>query len=423
MQLNGAYMNKKILIISNEPLSNISSNGRTLKNFLLDIPREQLAQFYLHGVPDDGACSSFFKVSDSDALNALLMRNKRADNASVKLQENGTKKDVKKNCRTMVIRDIVWRSYRWWNKDFNRFINDFAPDVILLQAGDAPFMYAIALRIAKKYKLPIIMYNSEEYVLKKWMYNSAKNTPLWHFLLQKRLKAVYKCFMKRVNFCIYNTEYLEEKYQVRYPHSGKSCALYTVSELEALPDKSKGKDFSLLYCGNLGVGRVDTLCEMAQVLHRIDSGAHLDIYGKIPDEESERKLYSNPNVRYGGVVPYDVIPGLMSKASMLIHCENAERLENLRGAFSTKIADSLASGRPFLVYATRDYPFVQYLEKYDCAHIAADIGELEDVLKKCISDSSFKDKYIENALSVAKEKHSIRKNCNCVVEILNAIEG
>ena len=103
----------------------------------------------------------------------------------------------------MVIRDIVWRSYRWWNKDFNKFINDFAPDVVMLQAGDAPFMYAIALKIAKKYKLPIVMYNSEEYVLKEWMYSSAKNTPFWHYVLQRRLKTVYKRFMKQAAFCIY----------------------------------------------------------------------------------------------------------------------------------------------------------------------------------------------------------------------------
>ena len=415
-------MNKRILILSHEPLSNKSSNGRTLRNFFLNYPREQIAQFYLHGVPDDEVCANFFRVSDRDALNSFLLKKK--ENKNIRDEKDachGEVKKVNKNCKTMVLRDIVWRSYRWWGKSFTSFIDNFAPEVLLLQAGDAPFMFAIALRIAKKYKVPIVIYNSEDYVLKDKIYSKAVKNSFWHKWHQSRLRKIYKKIMQKVSFCIYSTEYLEEKYQEKFPHKGKSCALYTVSELETLPDDSKDRTFTLLYCGNLGVGRVDPLCDLAKALYRVEPSARLDICGRFPDEESKQKLCANPNVSYGGVVSYDEVPKLMSKASMLVHCENKERLENLRGAFSTKIADSLASGRPFLVYAIKEYPFVKYLEKYKCAHIVSDESELEFVLRKCIDDCDYRNKHVKNACNIAKLKHSAQQNCLQLEKILNDI--
>ena len=412
-------MKKKVMIISNEPLSNTSSNGRTLRNFFLDFPKEQIAQFYIHGEPDGGVCSSYYQVSDRDALNAVLFR--KPERKLSKEMPSGASREpkrYKKNCRTMLIRDIVWRSYRWWKKDFNKFIKDFAPDVVLLQAGDAPFMYAIALKISKKRKIPVVMYNSEAYVLKEKMYSDVKKYSIWHMSLHRRLKRIYKKLMQKVNFCIYSTEYLEEKYQKKYPHPGKSCTLYTVSELPLLEDTSDKNKFSLLYCGNLGVGRVRPLDEMAKVLFEVDPNAMLKVYGKFVNEEDKMLLCSNPNVFYGGTVPYDEVPKLMSNASMLIHCENAERLDDLRGAFSTKIADSLACGRPFLVYATREYPFVQYLEKYNCAHIATHIEELKNILMKNFTDEAYRTKYVQNALNVAQSNHSVIVNSKQFLKIL-----
>ena len=106
---------------------------------------------------------------------------------------------------------------------------------------------------------------------------------------------------------------------------------------------------------------------------------------------------------------------------MLLHCENPDRVTNLKHAFSTKIADLLASGRPFLVYASDEYPFVQYLKKNNCAHIASTPNELMDTIKLCISDKQYRYKYVDNAVRVANEKHNFRKNSDIFRAILNIV--
>lgn len=406
-------MDVRILIVSNDALSDCNANGRTMKNLIFSISKENLAQFYIHGTPDADACAHYFGVSDTDALSAFLHK-KKTPTAS---QTATPGKKHARNYRNLVLRNMVWQSMQWQTKAFTDFLETFRPEIVLLQAGDAPFMYKIARRIAKKYAAKLVMFNTENYVLKKRMYAARPNDNLfWHGILMRSLKRQYKKFMDRADYCIYNTEHLEECYQTAYPHPGKSAVFYTVSEMPALPAK-EDETFSLLYCGNLGVGRVAPLCQMAEVLYKVAPDARLDIYGSFANEDEKALLCALPNVYYGGIVPYSQIPELMQKASLLVHCENPERLENLKGAFSTKIADSLACGRPFLVYADRAYPFVQYLMKYDCAHIAATPEELKSVLQQCIGDRDYRYRFIPNALKTAKTNHNSSNNCEKITDV------
>lgn len=418
--MNAEPFDGRILVVANECFSGGSSNGRTMMNLLRGIPSEQLAQFYLHGTPDTDFCKRYFCVSDKDALCAFLHMKPLMNTEDSAKTGPSTRfeKKVIRSCRNLVLRNTVWMSYRWWDERFAKFLEEFAPTVVVLQAGDMPFMFAIARRIAKSRKIPLILYNSESYVLKDKLYSGVSKRSFWHKILQNNLKREYKKIMSIARYCIYSTEYLESRYQERYPHPGRSTTLYTVSEMPLLPEIKERQEFHLLYCGNLGVGRAEALAETAKVLYETDRRAVLDVYGKFVSKEDEAAVCGNPNVRYGGVIPYSEIPYQMSRSDMVFHCENNDRLYNLRGAFSTKIADSLASGRPFLVYASREYPFVQYLERNKSAHIAETPEELAKVLSRCMEDDSYRKQYVENGVQLAGEKHSIAANCSRMCEIL-----
>ena len=397
-----------------------------MANLLAAFSPNELAQFYLHGAPDFLLCANYYRVSDHDALAAFKSVRPYRKSGLVTAAETAPatgksgSKAYSHNCRNMVLRDIVWESFRWWNTAFDAFLNEFSPTAVLLQAGDAPFMYRIARTIAKKRKIPLLMYNSEGYVLKEVLYSSASKKDPWHNALQRRLRREYRRFMDATDFCFYITEYLEGCYQDKYPHPGKSLALYTPSEMPTLEDKS-GKPFRLLYCGNLGVGRIAPLCEVARILSEVNGDATLDIYGRFVSEEDEKGLCAYPNVRYFGVIPYAEIPRVMSEANLLLHVENPDRLVNLRHAFSTKIADSLASGRPFLVYASREYPFVQYLEKHSAAHIAEGETELAEVLRLCVEDKIALGSHVPAAVALARENHSIERNAARLKEIIESL--
>ena len=407
---------KNILIFSNNAFSKINSNGRTLMNLLSKIPSKNLAQFYISGIPDEKFCSKYFHVSDKDALNSFLHKHKK-DISPLKIVNENEYKKPKKNLKNIILRDIVWQSLCWWNREFENFLKSFKPDIILLQAGDCAFMYAIARKTAKECNAKLIMFNTESYVLKKRIYAGTSEKAFFHKIVMQNLKYQYKLFMEKADFCIYNMEELENVYQKKYEHFGKSCSIYNSSELYNLPDNSNDT-FSLLYCGNLGVGRDKPLDELAKILYEVDAKAKFDIYGKFTDENIKNKVCSNKNVIYHGFVEYSEIPRLMSNASMVIHCENDNRIDNLKYAFSTKIADCIVSTRPFLVYASKEYPFVKYLENNKCAHIASNNNELKEILKKCITDKDYRNKYEKNAREIAIRNHDLEKNSIKFKEII-----
>ena len=246
-----------------------------------------------------------------------------------------------------------------------------------------------------------------------------EDTMFWHNILMGSLKRQYRKFMNRVDLCVYGTEYLEQIYQERYPHPGKSIACYTGTDMQDCSGFAKqAQAFSLVYCGNLGVGRVPVLSMVAQTLKEVEPNAKLVIYGKFANEEDRRQLCAYENVDFRGFVSYEEIPRALGEGSMVIHCENNDRLENLKTAFSTKIADSLACGKPFLVVASREYPFVQYLADNHSAHIVQDPGELSRILRLCIEDPAYRDQYIPNAKALACKNHSAMENSRKLMEIL-----
>ena len=417
----------RLLVISNNALSNNQSNGRTLMNFLGCFEPSELAQFYINGVPDANFCGHTFRVSDKEALFACVPFIKKR--SSIRTEgEKGTLPNNEshsahmptRNCKNMVLRDAIWNSNKWWRKEFTSFLDEFAPEIILFQAGDCPFMYWIAIKIAKRYGIPLTMYNSESYVLKQKIYAGISDTDIWHQILKKRLAKAYCAIMKDVRYCFYITESLEDAFQQRYPHVGKSCALYTSSDLKPISDFS-GDTFDVAYAGNLGVGRIEPLCSFAEVLLTAVPNAMLHIYGRFLSREDEMRMNSYSNVCSHGVVPYDDIPRIMSRASLIIHCENSDRLENLRYSFSTKIADNLASGRPFLVYADARYPFVEYLAKHNAAHIAGTKDELFVILQRCFADKDFLYSHVNNAVQLANENHSKEQNSKKFYSIVSQI--
>ncbi len=413
---------KRILIISNEALNSSNSNGRTLLNLLKCFKPQDIAQFSLHEDIDTNVCKNSYQVTDKDALNAFLGKKKREKTTNKKAEKGfADGKKFERSCRNLVLRDLIWKSYRWWKKDFDEFIQNFKPDVILFQAGDSPFMYDITRKIAKKYKLPVIMYNSENYVLKKYMYSGVKKFNLWHSLLKNSLIKQYKKMMKSVSYCVYITEYLESLYQQAYPHKDKSIALYTATEMKDLNNGVKNDNFTLLYCGNLGVGRAQPLKEIAKTLYSINPNYKMIVCGKFYDEQSKPLIIDNPNVEYLGLVSYSEVAEKMSKASMVIHAENIERLEGLKGAFSTKIADCLACGKPFLVYATSEYPFVKYLLENKVAHVAENLQELKEILTKCAQDEEYLNMFVSNAKELAFRNHNAKENSEKMYKIIKEV--
>lgn len=411
--------NVKVLVLGNECFSNSSSNGRTLKNFFIGWPKSDIAQFYIHeAIPDKEVCENYFQVSDKKALYAFL--NKRVENdfsdRSEKLPDARTPKG--RNALTMLARTVIWDSEKWRKAGFNRWVDEFSPDVIVIQAGDSPFILRLARRISVQKDIPIIIYNSENFYFKEYDYFRASGVahflyPIFRTVFRRQMRLL----IDRAYMSIYICEKLEEDYKNEFAKPSKT--IYTATEMSEL--RSVEHDgFVVSYLGNMGLGRHRPLIEIGETLQKISKDYYLDIYGSIANTEIENQLMACKGIRLHGFVSYEKVIEVMQQSDVLVHTEDFEPFyrEGLKRGFSTKISDTLASGKCFLIYAPEEVACVDYLKTNNAAYVVTDKKDLYDAFVELSTDASSRERYKDNALRIVKENHNVEKNAKLFQNII-----
>lgn len=418
-------MSPKVLVISNECFSKASSNGRTLGNFFVGWPKECLAQFYLTGKPDSYYCDRYFQVSDRQALNAMIGRGNRGgeivpiDKEPDPVQSLKGGKKTARNALTMLGRNAIWSSGAWQKSGYWNWVDEFKPDIVMLQAGDCAFMYDLAVKTAKQQDAKLVIYNSEGYYYKDFDYFRGRGIahavyPVFFRQLRKALEEAYTL----ASCVIYICDELREQYAQDF--SGRAVTIFTGSEIRYEEKEKKNDIFTTVYCGNLGLKRHESLIEIAEVLQSISEDLFIDVYGKAPSNEIAKALNSCKGIRFHGLVPYEKVKQLLRDSDLILYVESFDAFyqEDIKFGFSTKIADSLSSGNCFLLYAPEHFACYQYLKKNEAAYTASSCKELAKIMGELVSNPEARLKYQVAALKLAEENHRVEENNQAFQKLL-----
>ena len=418
-------LNKRVLIFSNNPISKSNSNGRTLLNMFDGEDADKLAQFYLQaGEPDFSACSRFFFSSDSAVVKAFLK--KRSAGREVCTSEfslgNGvkassSKRKVGRNPFTMLVRNFFWNR-KIWREEFDKWVHDFAPECILLQAGDSPFLYNISLEYAKKYSIPLVVYNSEDYYFKNYNYfRKSGLTAVLYPLFRTTLKRAVKKVMDYASTSVYISEDLASLYYKEFEKPSE----YIYTSTDVLPNAENISQNAFSYLGNLGIDRHIGLVKIAEALAEIDSSYKLDVYGKIPNDDVKKAFDSCTAINYKGFISYDDVKRVIANSRLLFHteCTDPFYCKDVKYGFSTKIPDSLASGTCLVIFAPEMLACTKYVMQNECGCVITEETQLVEKLREVIFEEAKRDTYIKNALSIVEKNHNIEKNRKKMAEIIN----
>lgn len=422
-------MTPKVLVLSNECFSNTTSNGRTLGNFFKTWPKEKLAQFFLSGIPESEFCNNYFQVSDRNALNAVMKKGTYGGHISIEelenrktnvCDENISKSEISRNSITMLAREVIWKLGCWKKSGYWIWVSNYEPDIVLLQAGDCAFMFKLALETARRCQAKLVIYNTEGYYFKRFDYFRATGLahyvyPIFHYILKKAIKKGYRYS----DFAIFNCETLEKDFCDEF--SIESDVIYTATDIQGFETKQSNKNsFVVSYAGNLGVGRATSLVDIANIIHKINPNYYLDVYGTIPNQNVEKEFNACSGLRFQGRVSYEDVKNIMKNSDLLIHTEGFEPyyLEDLKYAFSTKIADCLASNRCFLMYAPIGFAETKYLLQNEVAFVATSKDELKNILQNIISKTEIRMKYCKSARKIAELNHNQKNSVARFQQIL-----
>ena len=418
----------RVLIFANNGFSKTNSNGRTLAGFFNGFPKENLAQFYIQNDnPDFDICNNYYCVTDAQALKSYFSHKSfgkviEETDFIQKCEENSKKKNkrTKKTPLSAMVREKVWNARYWKAESFDNWIDSFSPQIILVQAGDSGFMLSLAADIAKEIGIPLVIFNTENYYFKTKNYmKEAKLSSIFYGSFIRNFRKSFNKAIEYASVSIYSSKQLKELYDETF--SKKSIVLYTSTSIDN-KGVSKKSNFKISYLGNLGVGRHEGLVEIANALVQINPNYKLDVYGKLPNENVAKAFSSCNGISYKGFVNYDMVVEVMQSSTLLVHTENFSEFykEDLKYAFSTKIADTMACGTCLFYYAPDTLASTIYLKENRCACVVTKKEELVESLKNIILDSEKRELYEKTASEVAKMNHDLKFNNKKFLDILRS---
>lgn len=417
----------RLLVLSNNSFSKQNSNGRTLGSLLRDWPKDKIAQFC---ISSDGAdfdvCKNYYCVTDGDVLRSTLCFHvsKRRDlKNQQKIDSNSRNGHVvhRKTTLKMFARNIAWNLGLWKGCEFDKWLESVNPQIVLLQSGESYFMMDLTLKIARKYNAKIAIFNTEGfYFFKKDFF--PKDGAIGHQLFKLYQMVYRRHFRKFMSSCskqIYGNDLLMKDYDTEFG-SENSCVVYTGSSLSPKFKSEISKPPKFSYLGNLGFNRPEALAEFAEVILSINPQYCLDVYGFAKNTAMEEKLRNTPGIIFHGAVPYTEVVEVMENSDFLIHVESQceQWRESLRYGFSTKIADSISSGKIFVLYAAENIACAQYIKNNKAGIFASTKDSLRRQITDILENPVMRHEIFNIAASISHRNHNPFRNTEKVFKYL-----
>lgn len=406
----------KVLVISHTSFTASDSMGSTMASYLSEYGADRVAQFYIKEMkPDIPVCNRYFCVTDNELVQKILHPIKTKVGKAITLEKNpdGTicagsaaVSDKKGASGTrefaMLLRNLVWSTRLWNNAEFKAWVKEFAPDVILVQPGDFSYLLKIAVMLSEKLNIPLVVHQSEAYYLKKYTEKSlVYRLYRWDFARQ------FRKMMSRASLCIYLCEALKQDYDKIF--QTPSCAIMKASGVRPARLERPFGDGGIrfVYGGNLGqaVGRCEPLVELGRAVKQC--GYYIDVYTGTSGEHM-RELTEENGIVFRGALPYEELQEVIRQSDFVLHMENQSpaHVEDLEYAFSTKIADMLASGVCSIVYGSCKIASIRYFKDHDLGCVVEREEDLYPRIRALIDSAQLRKGYIDAALAQAKRFHN-----------------
>ncbi len=414
----------RVLVVTNNSLRKSNANGFTLLTLLYSFKVEEVIDLSIDGVePDKDSALATYQTTDKEHLKYFFTKKKLGRiilNEDIKEKENiqtsiGKHKSIKENALGLWIREIIWKYGRWDKSLLYSFIDEYKPTAIMFQCSRTIFMINLVHELSSKYNIPVTIYTGEdEYFHKYPFYKLIKNH------LQRKMKKAYKVlFNENVRQVICTHPKLARLYKEEFIIN--SFAILPPSGIKVENTYIPNIGGSVMYTGNINPNRYSSLIDVATSLYNIDNSIKLDIYSGDMTNKVSRILSKSLNIKIHPPVKKDEVEGLMKKARLLIHVESFRKKDKvlIENAYSTKIADSLASGVPFFVYGPTYAGFGDYfLNNPGIAFYIYKKEELDTALKEALTNEDKRKEVVVNAIKEANDNHSIEHNSNRIMEEL-----
>lgn len=414
----------RLLIVGTVPY-NTQSTSRAFDAYFHNWEKENIAQIFSNQrTPVKGHCGTLYQITDYRLLqrwkgkkietgiifnyddlpdsNESEERTDESDHA-----QKAYRFGAKHSPLTHLLRGILWRKYLWCTDKLNAWLDKFQPEVVFLSFSDDYFISQIAYYVAKKYNIPIVSSIGDDYIFN---YRFSLN-PLYNIY-----KLTYRSHIKKVlahrGSAIYISDKIRDKYNEEFGLDGETVYLASTTIRKGFSPVNKDCPI-ITYFGNIRMGRNLSLNDIGYALGSINPNYKLEVYSGEKDSRYFDIFKDNPNVYYGGTIPYEDVQKKMASSDVTIIVEGFrdEDVYWSRYSLSTKAADALASGATIFTYGSHECGIIEYMQSTNAAFVCTDKKELESAIRSMFDNKHLQEEYYNQQIIMTKLNHNIQRSC------------
>ena len=423
--------NNKILIVGTIPY-NTKDSSRALDAYFHYWDKDCIAQIFSDSkTPVKGHCGSLFQITDyrllqrwkgnhietgviynyADLPESTESERRIDEKASA---NNAYKFGAKHNPLTHLLRGLLWRKKYWCTDKLNKWLEEFQPECVFMCSSDDYFINRIALYVSEKFQIPIVTAISDDYIFN---YHFSLN-PLY-LLYKKTYINLVKKLYTAPNSAIYISDKIRDKYNSEFGMTGETVYLTSTTKRKDFGIVSK--EYPLItYFGNIRMGRNHSLNEIGFALGQINPKYKLEVYSGENDPAYYGVFDNNPNVVYGGTIPYQLVQEKMAKSDITVIVEGFkdEDIDCSRYSLSTKAADALASGATILTYGSPECGIIEYMQSTGASFVCTEKALLVDTIIQMFERTDLQREYYDQQIVMTREHHNIEASCATVERII-----
>lgn len=408
----------RMLIVSNNPLSKTSNNGKTIASFIDSIPSDKVRQLYFNSEKPSVQGYSYFQLSDFDVLKGFFSTKKRGrvctaetDNMRVSVNTDETIV-VRRNTFTRIAREILWFAH-WKSSQLIEWLDEFRPNVVFFVAGDSGFAYNIVEFIVNRYNAKLVAYITDDYIM-----------PCSHESFIDKIRRKY--IRKKMLRCIENSDYyftisalMRDTY---YELSGKKSDLMINATPSLYIPKNEVKNINdnvitFIYTGSLYYNRDKIIGAVADAAVKYNAElpdgkkpVKIEVYSREEPDQRSKDLFVRENCcEFCGSLNVSELKQALNRVDVLLFVESfdLEMREKTKYSLSTKVPEYMSVGKPIFAVGPEDVGSIDYLK--DVAFCAESEDQIFDAMLNMLSSDKDMDEKVKLALDKFEKNHNTKK--------------
>lgn len=409
-------MKNRILIISHNPFSQISNNGKTLEAIFSKFGKEELFQLYFVDLAvDPHYATSYFSISDMGVLKSIFgktLKNEYQQSVSRKNVEKETSTKTsgilrflrQNNTKLAVFRDILWNTVQpQKNKVLAQWIEEINPNFVFYVGGFQTFSHKITREFVDRLNVNLGVFFTDDYIL------HPENKSIFEKIQHRRALQNYYQTINKASICFTIGELMSEEY-TKFFNKSFHTIMNVVDTKNPIIQQSFNDKFTISYFGGLHLDRWKKLIEFGKELDTTRLVLQVFTNDIVPAHILNG--FSNAGIIYKGGVQDQMLRDEIGKSDALIHVEsdNPKYRSLTKLSVSTKIPEYLNTNKLVIAFGPDDIASIKLIKDNQVGLVMTDRKEIKAKIDTILSNPNQIKLYADKGREFVKANFDIEHN-------------